>query len=195
VALTHREGVDTVWSIVSTVRIENVDLLQPYDKILKRTGARLRILSLSSAQEYPLILRHLMDQCPGLHSLSLSCIMVVQFSTIRPLLATLLGRLCHLRIHDPDHHLDPSWAEHTFLGLKQLFEHVEASLTKLEHLELFEGHSQFCPDPVFLEFVLSKLPNLVRLDASISMENSTLFSACPNLKHFRLREVEATSDG
>jgi hypothetical protein len=166
----------------STIHLDDFDILNPYDTILQYAGSRLRHVSLKSARDYPLILRHLTDHCPHLQTLSVSSSNIVRFPSMRQRLAGLLPRLNYFQV---SHFWDRDSETRKISYVSQIFEHVENSL-KLERLSLLQG--PVSPEEVpKLKFILSKLPRIADLNASVDIDHWDLFLDHTNLKRVRIR--------
>jgi hypothetical protein len=160
-ALVSKGAVTQTWSQVTQIDLEPDDVVPfPYDTIFQHTGSNLRAVTLSSPFHYPLILRHLMEHCPNLQSLSLTITVLKKFPSMKRRVAALLPRLTRFCVKD-------DFESERFLPseLFQIVEMCSSSLNNITELNLFCSPRD--SESELLEPMLNKMPRLRRLRASI----------------------------
>jgi hypothetical protein len=146
------------WPHVSEIHVDDArTLLSPYDTIFQHTNSSLRAVSLSSAHDYPMILRHLRDRCPRLRSLSLSTTLLTTFPSMARRVADLLPRLLRCVLADD--------ASPQFIP-DEVYSIFDMCTSPLNIMELFLLQPTFHELDRF-EKLFHKLPHLRRLTATV----------------------------
>jgi hypothetical protein len=157
-----------IWSQVTQIE-QDCDLIRsPYDSIFQYTGSSLRSVSLSNQFDYPLILRHLIDHCPNLESLSIPSNLLNMFPAITRRLAALLPRLTRFCVPDG-----------VVVHLYDVFDMCDSPLNITELILSFWRCSEL---GIYFERILSKIPRLRRLRACIPSRFVDLVLTLPRLE-------------
>jgi hypothetical protein len=181
--VTCKGAAELAWSLAPKINLKKNIVGFPYRQIFQYTGSALLEVGLTRPEEYPMILRHLTDNCLRLRSLSLSDTLLSIFTSMQSRLAGLLPRLSQLRITADRLTEEGTTADVNlpFIKLSELFNMVGGPL-KITYFRLC---SEFrTPDGFDVSHFLSKLPQLRRLAAPITPDD--LLTVC---KFSMLEEV------
>eukprot|EP01122_Echinamoeba_exundans_P006429 TRINITY_DN1805_c0_g2_i1.p1 TRINITY_DN1805_c0_g2~~TRINITY_DN1805_c0_g2_i1.p1 ORF type:complete len:634 (-),score=64.58 TRINITY_DN1805_c0_g2_i1:31-1932(-) len=188
ISLCCKPAIREIWFLAPLLQIEGITPRQ-FKNSIQFTSLNLRQVSLTTLREFPLIIRHLADNCPRMHSFTMISTALETFTSCLPDLARLVDRLTKLRIVPPKNRL----IEKLQLSQKLLdnFNTLFQSLKQPETLTSMEL-SFAPPGSDSIQILASALGRLVNLrSVAIALNPATtnsglIFSECRNLRKVEL---------
>jgi hypothetical protein len=179
VSLIYKSAAEEIWPLASSLDL-TMDIPNPYDTIVCHTSLNLREISLVSHADYPTVLKHLRDQCPNLHSLSISSDLLRTFTRFDKVLGNIFERLKDFTVSTFDGFRNETDA--TGRLLKVVSECQSApTIVSIALCWPTENETE-------LKAVLSKLPSLTTLRMPLDAQQIDLIdlvSNCPSLERLR----------